>query len=181
MARFEESSNVDLILWRHADAGDAVPGEDDLARELTRKGERHARRIARWLEHHLPEGARVWVSPAMRAEQTAQALGRQYKLQEGLAPQASLADVLGLLKWDAKRGIRGSAPLLLVGHQPVLGQLAAHLLGMPDHASAIRKGAAWWLRMRVTDGTVQVVLAAANTPDLASSSWDAKGGGGQRQ
>ncbi len=169
---------MDLILWRHAEAVDAATVEDDLARELTRKGERHARRIARWLEHHLPEGARVWVSPAMRAEQTAQALGRQYKLQDGLSPRATLADMLGLLKWDAKRGIRGSAPLLLGGHQPMLGQLAAHLLGVPDRACVIRKGAVWWLRMRVHDGTVQVVLAAANTPDLASSSWDAQVGRG---
>ena len=166
---------MDLILWRHAEAVDAASVDGDLARELTRKGERHARRMARWLEHHLPESARLWVSPAMRAEQTAQALGRKYKLHDRLSPEASLADALSLLKCDARKGIRGSSPLLLVGHQPMLGQLAAHLLGVPDRACVIRKGAVWWLRMRVVDDDVQVVLAAANTPDLASTSWDADG------
>ncbi len=172
---------MNLILWRHAEAVDAATVEDDLERELTRKGERHARRIARWLEHHLADRARVWVSPAMRTEQTAQALGRPYKLQERLLPQASLSDVLSLLEWDERQGICGSTPLLLVGHQPLLGQLAGHLLGMPDRACLIRKGAAWWLRLRVNHGSVQVVLAAAITPDLAASSWDAEDGGGQRQ
>ena len=40
---------MDLILWRHAEAEVAAPGQDDLQRALTPKGERQARRMAAWL------------------------------------------------------------------------------------------------------------------------------------
>jgi phosphohistidine phosphatase len=36
---------MDLILWRHARAADARPGQSDLDRELTAKGHRQAGRV----------------------------------------------------------------------------------------------------------------------------------------
>ena len=36
---------MDLILWRHAEAEVIAPGQDDLQRALTPKGERQARRM----------------------------------------------------------------------------------------------------------------------------------------
>jgi phosphohistidine phosphatase len=47
---------MDLILWRHADAVDAEPGESDMDRTLTPKGQKQARRMAEWLTSQLPEG-----------------------------------------------------------------------------------------------------------------------------
>ena len=41
---------MDLILWRHAEAQDPEDGMDDLARALTRRGEKQAARMAAWLE-----------------------------------------------------------------------------------------------------------------------------------
>jgi phosphohistidine phosphatase len=154
---------MDLILWRHADA--AEDGDSD--RALTTKGERQARRIARWLDHHLPDGARVFVGPSQRAQQTALALGRKYKVRDELAPGATVDDVLALLRWDDSEGPHGKSPTVIVGHQPWLGQLASRLLGMDPQACVIRKGAAWWLRARAREGSVQTVLLAANCPDLA--------------
>ena len=81
---------MDLILWRHAEAENLQEGMDDLSRALTPKGERQAARMATWLDAHLPEGARVLVSPARRTEQTAKALGRKYKLREELVPTTTL-------------------------------------------------------------------------------------------
>ena len=78
---------MDLILWRHAHAGDPLlDPADDLLRPLTVKGERQASRMAAWLNQQLTDSTRVLVSPAMRAQQTAQALGRPYKTVEALAP-----------------------------------------------------------------------------------------------
>ena len=91
---------MDLILWRHAEAELAMEGRDDMFRQLTAKGERQATRMAVWLDRHLPEGTRVLVSPARRTDQTAQALGRKYKLRDELAPHAQASDVLSLLKWS---------------------------------------------------------------------------------
>jgi len=78
---------MDLILWRHADAGEPV--EDiiqDLQRSLTSKGEKQAARMADWLNRFLPESTRVLVSPALRCQQTAQALGRKFQTREALGP-----------------------------------------------------------------------------------------------
>ena len=61
---------MDLILWRHAEAHEAAPGEDDMSRSLTPRGERQAFRMAQWLERQLPEGTRILCSPAKRTEQT---------------------------------------------------------------------------------------------------------------
>ena len=60
---------MDLILWRHADA---EPGEPDLGRRLTAKGIKQAERMAGWLDRRLPDGCRILVSPADRAQQTRQ-------------------------------------------------------------------------------------------------------------
>ena len=40
-----------------------------------------------------------------------------------------------------------SKTLLLVGHQPNLGLFIAKLLGMNEHACAVKKGAVWWLSL----------------------------------
>ncbi len=163
---------MDLILWRHAEAEVAQEGEDDLSRVLTKKGERQAARMAAWLDRHLPEGTRVLVSPSVRTQQTVAALGRKFKLRDELVPETSVDDVLGLLKWQEATGPQIKGSVLLVGHQPYLGQLVAKLLGMQEHHCPVRKGGVWWLRTRVRDGQPQTVLLTVACPELTSSSWD---------
>ncbi len=151
---------MDLILWRHAEAHELEEGGDDLQRRLTPKGEKHAARMAQWLDHQLPEGTRILCSPAVRAEQTVKALGRKYKLRDALSPGASVQDVLETAGWpDAKY------PVLLVGHQPSLGQVVAQLLGMGPVTCAIRKGAVWWLRGRQREAQEQTVILSVTTPE----------------
>jgi phosphohistidine phosphatase len=157
---------MDLILWRHAEAEDAGEGQDDLQRALTGKGQRQAQRMAEWLNRRLAESTRIIASPALRCQQTAQALGRAFKTVEALAPGASVDDVLKAARWPA-----ASEPVLIVGHQPTLGYVVARLLADVDASWSMKKSAAWWLRGRARDGedgarTVQVVLQAAIGPDL---------------
>ncbi len=163
---------MDLILWRHAEAEVAQEGEDDLSRELTKKGEKQAARMAAWLDRHLPEGTRVLVSPAVRTQQTVAPLGRKFKLRDELVPETSVDDVLDLLKWQEATGPQIKGSVLLVGHQPYLGQLVAKLLGMQEHHCPVRKGGVWWLRTRLRDGQPQTVLLTVACPELTSSSWD---------
>ena len=85
---------MDLILWRHADADDWTDEGDDLARVLTPRGLKQAARVATWLDRQLPEGTRVLCSPARRCEQTANALGRKYKLRPELAPDGTVDALL---------------------------------------------------------------------------------------
>ncbi len=157
---------MDLILWRHADAEFASEGEDDLSRQLTAKGEKQALRMAAWLDRHLPEGVRILVSPARRTEQTAKALNRKYKLRDELVPDSSADEVLALIKWDQDKGPQGKGPVLIVGHQPYLGEIAARLLGMEEHSCAIRKGAVWWLRSRLREEYSEILLLNVINPDF---------------
>jgi phosphohistidine phosphatase len=152
---------MDLILWRHAEAAAARDGQDDLERALTRKGERQAQRMGEWLNQRLAHSTRILVSPALRTQQTAQALGRTFKTVAALAPDGDGMALLQAARWpDA------AEPVLVVGHQPTLGFVAAHLLADTSVSWAIKKGAVWWLREREHEGGTQVVLQAVQNPDL---------------
>jgi len=153
---------MDLVLWRHAEAQLWVREEtDDMDRVLTARGEKQAARMAAWLDRQLPEGARILVSPARRAEQTAQALERKYKVRPEIAPQGSVAQLLELVRWP-----NAKTTTLIVGHQPVLGQTIAQLLGLQASECPVKKGAVWWLRHRQREGDAQTVLLTVQSPDV---------------
>lgn len=156
---------MDLILWRHAEAEDGLPGEDqtelDLNRSLTQRGEKQALRMAAWLDRQLPEGARILVSPARRCEQTALALGRKYKIRSELAPDATPAQLLDLVQWPAHK-----YPVLVIGHQPTLGQTIALLMGLKESECAVKKSSLWWLRNRDRDGRIQTVIVTVQSPEV---------------
>ena len=124
---------MDLILWRHADA---EYGGDDLARRLTPKGREQAAAMAKWLHAHLPKDYTLVASPAVRAQETAQALGSKIVSDITLAPGASVTDI-------AKAAERHKGLVIIVGHLPDLGQAAAKLAGASGEWQ-IEKGAIVW-------------------------------------
>lgn len=148
---------MDLILWRHAEAEDAVP---DHTRELTERGRKQAARMASWLTARLPPDIRILASPAARTRQTAQALGRHYDVVPALAVGATADDVLAAAGWPD-----GDYPVLIVGHQPTLGQVAMRLLAGQAGDLAVKKGGVWWFQGRERAGQLQVVLRAVAAPD----------------
>lgn len=156
---------MDLILWRHAEAEDWPEGDpqagSDLERSLTSRGEKQAARMANWLDRQLPEGARIFVSPARRCEQTALALGRKYKIRNELAPDATAAQLLELVQWPLSK-----SPILVVGHQPILGETIAQLLGLQASDCPVKKGAVWWLRSRDREGHNQTVVVTVQSPEV---------------
>ncbi len=152
---------MDLILWRHAEAEEGAGGLPDAARQLTARGRRQAQRMARWLLRRLPDGHRILVSPAVRTLQTADALGLAYEIEAAVGTSADVDDLLAAAGWPEARGT-----IVVVGHQPTLGQVAARLLGAPDAAWSVRKGAVWWLSRRKRENG-QTVLRAVVDPDWA--------------
>ena len=152
---------MDLILWRHAEAHEAENGEDDMDRALTHRGERQAQRMARWLDRQLPDGARIFCSPARRAEQTVIPLGRKYKIRDELSPQGSYEHLLELVQWP-----NGKNPVVVVAHQPFLGHTVAALLKLAADDFSIRKGSVWWLRSRMKEEQIQTVLITVQTPEM---------------
>ena len=152
---------MDLILWRHAEAAELRAGESDLERALTSKGERQAQRMAEWLNQRLAHSTRILVSPALRCQQTAKALGRKFKTASELAPDGNGEALLKSARWpDA------SEPVLIVGHQPTLGLVASYLLSEVPQPFTIKKGAMWWIRGRNREDASQVILQAVQSPDL---------------
>ena len=156
---------MDLILWRHAEAEElpegTVDARRDLERKLTPRGDKQATRMAEWLDRQLPGSARILVSPARRCEQTALALGRKFKTRPELAPGATPESLLEVVQWPLAR-----MPVLVIGHQPTLGQTVARLLGLVETDCAFKKGAVWWLRTRERDGQVQAVVVTVQSPDF---------------
>ena len=151
---------MDLILWRHAEAFEIKDAESDLDRALTPKGERQAQRMAEWLNQRLAHSTRILVSPALRCQQTAKALGRKFKTANELAPDGNGEALLKSARWpDA------SEPVLVIGHQPTLGLVAAYLLAETPQPWTIKKGAVWWIRGRKREDREQVVLQAVQSPN----------------
>ncbi len=151
---------MDLILWRHAEAFEMREVENDLDRALTPKGERQAQRMAEWLNQRLAHSTRILVSPALRCQQTAKALGKKFKTLNELAPDGNGEALLKTARWpDA------SEPVLVIGHQPTLGFVASYLLSEQPQAWTIKKGAVWWIRSRNREDTEQVILQAVQSPD----------------
>ncbi|HUW28458.1 MAG TPA: histidine phosphatase family protein [Sulfuriferula sp.] len=152
-------ADMDLILWRHADAVDGVP---DMGRELTAKGHKQAAQIAAWLNARLPKDAVILVSPAARSLQTAEALGRPFQTVKKIAPGADAMSVVLAAGWPDARGC-----VVVVGHQPGLGQAASLLLCGAESDLSIKKGGLWWLTNRVRQDTQQTIVRAVMTPELA--------------
>jgi phosphohistidine phosphatase len=152
---------MDLIFWRHAETTEAEDGQADAERPLTARGERQALRMAHWLERQLPESTKVLCCPSMRAEQTVIPLGRKYKLREELSPNASIDDVLTLAQWPLNKH-----SVLLVTHQPLIGEIISQLMQIQLQELVVRKGSVWWLRSRFKDEKPQTMLVTVQTPEL---------------
>jgi phosphohistidine phosphatase len=149
---------MDLILWRCAEADEHA---DDRERRLTTKGRRQCERVAAWLDQRLPARFTILASPALRARQTAETLGIPVKCDAGLAPGATPASILKTAGWRD-----GKSTVVVVGHQPDLGNVLAQLLSSSAGRLSIKKGGLWWLTNRVRGEERQVVVRAVVSPDL---------------
>ncbi len=155
----------DIIFWRHAEAHDALEDQSDLDRKLTVKGQRNAERVAHWLDRNLPNQCRVYVSEARRAQQTARCLPRKSKTLAALNPGANVQDVLDAIGWNNGNGIE--EPIIVIGHQPWIGECIARLLSIEaNEAMSVKKGAAWWLQQRTRNDVEETVVRAVMTPEF---------------
>jgi phosphohistidine phosphatase len=152
---------MDLILWRHADAED---GSNDLARALTPKGVKQAKKMAAWLREQLKDVSeyRLIASEAVRSQSTAQHLRADFEINPKINPGCHNARYLEVSHWPRDIG----KVVVMVGHQPNLGEVAALLVTGKELDWDTRKGGIWWIQRRVDEGRVKYVLKAALSPDL---------------
>jgi phosphohistidine phosphatase len=115
-----------LYLVRHAEA---APGEPDELRSLTQEGREQAQALSERLRDEDAVPAVILTSPLLRARETgdelAKALGVESEPDERLAPGADLDSVRAAVEG------RGDQ-VVVVGHQPDCGQIAAALTGGPE-------------------------------------------------
>lgn len=131
----------ELYIVRHAIASERGPEwPDDGKRPLTERGVARFRQAVaglQWMDARVEE---VFTSPLVRARQTADLLASDLggsalvKNLSTLAPGHTPAEVLSQLSSKARRH-----RVALVGHEPGLGELAAHLIGARRPLS-FRKG-----------------------------------------
>lgn len=150
---------MDLILWRHAEAEYGAP---DLERTLTPRGQKQAQKVSAWLDRQLPDKVKILCSPATRTLQTVETLGRKFRILQELGPDAAPQALLTAANWPNAR-----EPVLIVGHQPTLGQLAALLITGTPQPWTIRKGSVWWISQRDRDDMPGNFLRVVMTPEMA--------------
>lgn len=142
---------ADLLLLRHGIAEPREDGRSDAARALTAAGRRRCAAVLTRLRQRGLAADLMLSSPLVRARQTA-----ELAVHANLAPSLELAEDLRpggaplsqLATWLAVVPARcGQRPrLLLVGHEPDLGDLASTLIGAPVGSITLRKSGLALLR-----------------------------------
>jgi phosphohistidine phosphatase len=96
--------------------------------------------------------------------QTVEPLGRDFDTSEEVGLEATPKRLLAAADWpDGERNV------VVVGHQPTLGQAAARVLEGRDGDISIKKGAIWWFVMREDDDGRKTLLKAVLDPDTLES------------
>ena len=130
---------MQLFLIRHGIAIDEAPGLSDEARFLTPEGRQKTARVSELLRKQIGRLDRILTSPLVRAVQTAEIVARELECTDvrvctAIAPGGSLSRVDAAIG-DALEVER----LALVGHEPSMSAIAAHLLGLPSFPRPFKK------------------------------------------
>ena len=132
---------TELYLVRHAIAAErGSEWPDDAKRPLTERGINRFKEVVKGLRRLDITVDEVFTSPLVRARQTAELLASglegkaPVKVLDALAPGHTATSVMTQLARAAKR-----RRVALVGHEPDLGELAAHLIGA-SRALPLKKG-----------------------------------------
>ena len=149
---------MELILWRHADA---EAGVRDSERRLSAKGLKQAARMAKWLRARIPKDALILVSPAKRAQQTARELDMKFKTVSEVGTSAAPEDILVAADWP-----EGNRTVVVVGHQPTLGETVAWLMTGTKEQWTVKTGAVVWIARRADLADAHTHLRAMISPDL---------------
>ena len=115
-----------IFIMRHGEA-EAV-AETDLLRELTPSGQQDILQMVADNADDLALVDTLWVSPYMRAQQTAQLVATQLpkpiQTQTFLTPAGNPKDVISALAEHSDQTI------LIVSHQPLIGTVVDNLAGL---------------------------------------------------
>ncbi|MFN8528280.1 MAG: phosphohistidine phosphatase SixA [Anaerolineae bacterium] len=119
---------MEVYFLRHAHAEDAHDKVPDVQRQLTERGIQHTRRLARCLKELGVAPDRLYTSPLVRANQTADivsaAIDITVQVRQELAPGFNLAGLQTLI-----RDLRQDDCLMIVGHEPDFSRVIGDFIG----------------------------------------------------
>jgi phosphohistidine phosphatase len=162
-----------LIILRHAIAvPHGTPGVAEDDRPLTEEGIEKMRKAARGLKAIGPVPDVVLTSPLPRARQTAELAVEPYskrrpsiEMLPALAPDGNRPEVYRAL--DLRQELEC---VMLVGHQPSLGEIAGEIAwGSPQHYVELKKGGACIIDIERTRPTPTGAMIWLLTPSLLRS------------
>ncbi len=160
-----------LYIVRHAIAAPhGTPGIPDDERPLTEEGIKKMRQVAAGLRslEYIPE--LILSSPLPRAKQTAEILLEAFgqkriglEILPALAPSGSRRELyLAIASYEKKH-----KSLMLVGHQPSLGEIAGEIAwGSPGHSLELKKGGACAIELVHTGEPPGGSLISLLTPSI---------------
>lgn len=147
-----------LIVIRHAIAVDRSADIPDDARPLTKEGQERFRQAARGLARLFPQPDLLLTSPLLRARQTARIAAKAWRVavtEEAALDGGTVAELEAAL-----RRVPAQSTVALVGHEPQVSELLAHLVGssQPDRLT-FKKGGVAVVDLPAGPGGAGVLLA----------------------
>ncbi|MCW5978428.1 MAG: phosphohistidine phosphatase SixA [Bryobacteraceae bacterium] len=132
---------MEIYLLRHGIAESAKAGMSDADRALTPDGKKKMRAVLKVAAGAGVEPSKILTSPLRRAMETAQIAAEVLRYEgevvkaDVLLPGGAPQDV-----WDELRSLKAETSIVLSGHEPQFGYLAAYLLGAPSVQVDVKKG-----------------------------------------
>jgi len=159
-----------LYIVRHSDAvPSGTPGVPEDERPLTDKGTKKMREIARGLRAVDVKPELILSSPLPRARRTAEIVveemggGIPLKLTDALSPSGNRSALYREFRTDRKL-----SAVMIVGHQPALGEIAGEIAwGSAEHYLELKKGGVCALEVGRLDPTPAGTLLWLLTPAIS--------------
>lgn len=146
---------MNVYFMRHgiAQAKDDPKIESDDERELTKKGAKRARKVAKGLRALNIPFDRIVTSPLPRARETADIVAKIFDMKEQVEEAEELKPEASIERLAARLiEYRDCQELLLVGHQPFLGKAASLLLCRSESAEIdLKKGGVCCIELNELD------------------------------
>ncbi|MFD2168243.1 phosphohistidine phosphatase SixA [Thalassotalea euphylliae] len=120
---------MQIFIMRHGQA--SFQAESDAQRKLTEQGKLEAELMGRWMEKMSIKPEKIWVSPYVRAQQTANAVVEQLSstsqlvTQSFITPSGNATDVRDII--DGELTVEPVEQLLLVSHMPFVSYIVSEL------------------------------------------------------
>jgi phosphohistidine phosphatase len=133
---------MELYIFRHGIAEDAVAGQADSERALTDPGRKKTAEVVRAARRANADPSLIISSPYLRAVQTAEIAAEEFRYKgellriEALVPHGVPENV-----WSELRDYKDERAILIAGHEPLLSLLVAWLLAAPELRVEMKKAA----------------------------------------